>query len=473
MQGPPSGDLPSTPESGPAAGAAATAKLDKDAAEAILAAPRAPREPVTAGEVRATAVLFGIFIVNILLAVLFAAPFHKAGLQAFQNPEDSTNALWYLLLILVFTFVILWIAKKGKKNLIRGIILFAVGSTIAYVVYPLVALLTPDGSIVPYVGLQTVPLAAALALSIASVVLLFKHPEWWVIDSVGLLVASGSAAIFGISFGILPVLLLLAMLAIYDAIAVYRTKHMLALADTVIDLRLPVLLVIPKHAGYHFKAEAGKFKEASAENKGEREAMFMGLGDLVMPTMLVVSALMFMAGATALPLVHTLTPDEAAGLPVDVTVDMAGSGSQAIGVRYMINSTAAGSQSWNWSVDLDLDGHADAQGHGLPGYTYKEYDQPAIVVVNASVDNGAGATGYRVAVANVDYRDSGIFLAVNQLVHNPPALGAALGTLAGFLALMVFVLRGNPQAGLPLLNGGAIAGFLIGVYNATGSLTLW
>ncbi len=36
-----------------------------------------------------------------------------------------------------------------------------------------------------------------------------------------------------------------------------------------------------------------------------------------------------------------------------------------------------------------------------------------------------------------------------------------IGVVIGFSILMRFVLRGNPQAGLPLLNAGAILGFLI------------
>jgi len=36
---------------------------------------------------------------------------------------------------------------------------------------------------------------------------------------------------FGISLAIIPTLLLLVVLAVYDYIAVYRTKHMVALAE--------------------------------------------------------------------------------------------------------------------------------------------------------------------------------------------------------------------------------------------------
>ena len=40
--------------------------------------------------------------------------------------------------------------------------------------------------------------------------------------------------------------------AVYDAWAVYRSKHMLDLADTMIGLRLPILLVAPQEKGYSF-----------------------------------------------------------------------------------------------------------------------------------------------------------------------------------------------------------------------------
>src|SRR6267143_1336262 len=38
---------------------------------------------------------------------------------------------------------------------------------------------------------------------------------------------------------------------------------------------------------------------------------------------------------------------------------------------------------------------------------------------------------------------------------------AIIGCLVGFSLLMRFVMKGNPQAGLPLLNGGTIAGYLL------------
>jgi presenilin-like A22 family membrane protease len=164
--------------------------------------------------------------------------------------------------------------------------------------------------------------------------------------------AAGVTAILGISFSWLPATLLLIALAFYDAWAVYRSKHMVTLADELTSQRLPVLLVIPKSADYKF-SEQRSLKEQVAKGE-EREAMFIGLGDLIIPGMMSVSALAWLR---------------------------------------------------------------DDIGIGLPGLT------PSMTV----------------------------------------AIGTLIGSLFGFTILMRYVLRGNPQAGLPLLNGGALAGYFLTV----------
>jgi presenilin-like A22 family membrane protease len=45
---------------------------------------------------------------------------------------------------------------------------------------------------------------------------------------------------------------------------------------------------------------------------------------------------------------------------------------------------------------------------------------------------------------------------------NVPALGAMIGSVIGLVLLLTIVRKGKPQAGLPLINGGAITGFLAG-----------
>jgi presenilin-like A22 family membrane protease len=106
------------------------------------------------------------------------------------------------------------------------------------------------------------------------------------------------------------------------------------------DLKLPVLLVVPKIRRYSLIKETKSLKQKLKENE-DRDAFFMGLGDIVMPGILVVAAY------------HNISD----GLPV--------------------------------------------------------------------------------------------------------ALSVLAGTLIGFLVLMTFVIKGKPQAGLPLLCSGAILGYFI------------
>src|SRR2546422_52987 len=104
--------------------------------------------------------------------------------------------------------------------------------------------------------------------------------------------AAGVTAILGISFGAIPAILLLVALAFYDAWAVYRTKHMITLADELTSQRLPILLVIPKKAGYSFREQKSLKGQIAAGE--EREAMFIGLGDLIIPGIMSVSAFTFL-----------------------------------------------------------------------------------------------------------------------------------------------------------------------------------
>ena len=109
------------------------------------------------------------------------------------------------------------------------------------------------------------------------------YPEWYVVDVIGVLTAAGAAALFGVSLAVLPVILLLVALIAYDYIAVYKTKHMLTLAEGVTDLNLPIIFVLPTKLNYSYIRSKAKIKD---RKEGERETFIMGLGDTVMPAIL-------------------------------------------------------------------------------------------------------------------------------------------------------------------------------------------
>jgi presenilin-like A22 family membrane protease len=105
----------------------------------------------------------------------------------------------------------------------------------------------------------------------------------------------GAIAMIGISLTIFIVIILLVGMALYDAISVYKTKHMIDLADTLIDLKLPILFVIPKTREYSLIKEEKTLKEKLKDGE-KREAFFMGAGDVVIPGILAVAAFYNIAG---------------------------------------------------------------------------------------------------------------------------------------------------------------------------------
>ncbi|MGW8288757.1 MAG: presenilin family intramembrane aspartyl protease PSH [Candidatus Bathyarchaeia archaeon] len=221
----------------------------------------------------------GLFVIIHLLAILIAKPFEDTGLDVFENPNAPENLIIFFAIMLAVTLTILLIAKYWKKQFIQIIILGSIAYTSLFVFYPLLISVIPD------------PLALILSLVATAilVVALIKFPEWYVINLCGIVVGVGAIGIFGISLSIFLVIVMLIGLAIYDAISVYKTKHMIDLADAVMDLKLPVMLVVPKTKTYSMLKETKGLKE-KLEDQEEREAFFMGLGDIVMPGILVVSS---------------------------------------------------------------------------------------------------------------------------------------------------------------------------------------
>jgi presenilin-like A22 family membrane protease len=219
----------------------------------------------------------GLIVIVQVLALFLSRPMEVSGMQAFEDPTQVSNSIYYIGMILAFTLLVLIAIKKNMKWIISLLIYFAIISTLYYVFLALFNLILPEFE----------ALIASILISAGVTVVLYRYPEWYVVDLVGVCIAGGVSALLGISLTIIPVIVLLVLLAIYDAISVYKTKHMITMAEGMMDLKLPILFVIPKHSHYSFLHESFKAGE-------KREAFFMGLGDAVMPTLLVVSANVFM-----------------------------------------------------------------------------------------------------------------------------------------------------------------------------------
>jgi presenilin-like A22 family membrane protease len=233
-----------------------------------------------AGDMLPLLFMGSLFVLVDLLAFVVAGPFEDVGAVAFPNPSDPFNLLYFVLILLVFTAVILLIIKLRKKNVLRMIFLGSVTLLIFYVLYPLLSIFIANSVLTLFLSI----VGAAFLL-----VLLVKKPEWYIINAFAVFTGVGAVATIGISLDIWIVIALLIIMAVYDALSVYKTKHMIDLADSVMDLKLPVLFVIPKKRDYSLLGETKGLKEKLKENE-ERQAYFLGVGDVVFPGFLAVAA---------------------------------------------------------------------------------------------------------------------------------------------------------------------------------------
>ncbi len=211
------------------------------------------------------------------IAALLLVPTVPSGYRAFQDQNDPTNPLLYVLLILVTTGLLLFLIKRSRLGLLKALLFAAMGLGLFSI-----------GSLFLLLGGadENVALLFGIALSTALLFLLIKYPRWYVVNGTGLLIGIGATLILGLSLGILPALILLTALAVYDALSVYVTKHMLTLAEGVGDLGLPIVLVVPGRKG----AEVKKLDLRDRSKDRDRDVMLMGLGDAIIPSVLVISA---------------------------------------------------------------------------------------------------------------------------------------------------------------------------------------
>lgn len=238
-----------------------------------------------------TFIWMSVFLVVPQIAAILLSPFYRAlGMQAFADPNNPVNPIFYIIMLLCLTAVILLLVKIGLEKILRYLLLFAISVSFLLVVYPMLWFAVPFAYYEADIIIDF-PFSIATYLTIISIGLLLWYPEWYVINGIGLVSATGIAAILGISLGILPTFIILLGLAIYDAISVYRTKHMITLADSVTKMKLPVLLVVPQKSNYSFMKQDGILKQIERD---EREAMFMGVGDVVIPAVLAVSSYVFL-----------------------------------------------------------------------------------------------------------------------------------------------------------------------------------
>ncbi|GAB7017516.1 presenilin family intramembrane aspartyl protease PSH [Halostagnicola bangensis] len=335
-------------------------------------------------------------------ALALVEPFHDSDRQAVEDPTDPTNSAIYFAVILVATGLMLAAFKYDAERLIRGLIIGVSGMLAWFVFMEIIPPVVTVGSVNAVAVLAAAGVAGALLL----------YPEWYVIDTAGVVMGAGAAGLFGISFGLLPAILFLAVLAVYDAISVYKTEHMLDLADGVMDLKIPVIFIVPTTLPYSYLSEGstdGVLEDTSSSESNENASN-----------------------------ARTTTKDEDTQLEQNGGSESGGANGGAL-LEQREKDSDTSTDETNEDSGSDQERGRDALFIGLGDAVI-----PTILVASAAFFIEAGT------------------IDVPGIALNAPALGAVIGTNIGLLILMYMVMKGRAHAGLPLLNGGAIAGYLVG-----------
>ena len=213
--------------------------------------------------------LIGLFTAGIIIKDIKVNPYVQQFVIT-ENSEDVFNAVYFFVYVLVGAIVIMAIIKFYKgQMLFRLLELLMISSSSSIVFYAVFRSLAYG-----YEQAMTISIALGIIFAIAKFFLSKLK------NAAAILATAGVGVIFGISLGIMPVIIMLLLLSIYDFIAVFKTKHMVKMAEVLIksDLAFTVSASV--------KEGKPRFSE-----KGERNRIDLGTGDIVAPVMFEVSAL--------------------------------------------------------------------------------------------------------------------------------------------------------------------------------------
>ncbi|MEM0372601.1 MAG: presenilin family intramembrane aspartyl protease [archaeon] len=179
------------------------------------------------------AVIIAIFIATQLIGLYTAGEYIKyinAGelTPIFDNPNDVGNSFQMVFYILAVTAVFIMVIKY-KKSLIRVVEALAIFFTSAIVF--------------DFAFPQVLGLGEVLALILTGWKM-FKPTH--LKQNVALVISvAGAGAVVGVSFAILPILVFMLLLSVYDFISVFITKHMVYIAKAITETPTAFTAAIP------------------------------------------------------------------------------------------------------------------------------------------------------------------------------------------------------------------------------------
>ena len=224
--------------------------------------------------------IFGLYALNLDLKIIKNAQIGVIESINYSQPiigarpeMGSTSAFWYVITaIFIGTVILLVLIRFKQVKIWKAWFFLAVLMTIS----------TTLGIFIPMI------IAFVLAFILA-VLKIFK-PNFFIQNITEILMYTGIAyllvPLFKSDYGVLMAVLLLLVVAVYDAYAVWQSKHMIKMANFQTESKIFAGLSVPysqKDKGKtEIKLAIPKGADFKAENKGEKIAL-LGGGDIAFP----------------------------------------------------------------------------------------------------------------------------------------------------------------------------------------------
>ncbi len=220
--------------------------------------------------------------------------------QIVSGPSNALLLLAYIIFLAVVMILIFRFYHGAKLfRVIEGVVIFIASF---YVFLVIIAYFTQSSNV------------ATIGAAIMAILLVAAKNKWVKLKNVAAIIASiGVGAVLGFGFSFFAAIIFMGLLAIYDFVAVFITKHMITLANVVTDNNLAFMVdmneveAVPK-SNFSAKelSEYNKYVKSSGQ-RGKRILSVMkktgsmgmvpisanvalGTGDLAIPLMVAVSA---------------------------------------------------------------------------------------------------------------------------------------------------------------------------------------
>ncbi len=253
-------------------------------------------------EYRQLVTILALFLIvqlaGVLIAFTLASP---SQIVQSASPAGPSDLLFYFAYIVFTAAIMLLLFRVYHGNALFVIIEAIVVVSASFYLFVIVL-----GNFLPQAG-GAYAIAISLALAVALIVAKNKWPQ---LRNLAAVIASiGVGVVLGSYFSFFAAYALMAFIAVYDYVAVFVTKHMIALGREAVNRNLSFMIgsynveVVPKS---YMKAEdlrALKKSIAASKTKSPELTSMMkagnypvpsfsalGTGDLAMPLMLAVSA---------------------------------------------------------------------------------------------------------------------------------------------------------------------------------------